>query len=67
MTFSVPGNSLCEAESQQESPWSSLAVLSPTWSGAQKGQLNSEPHNSNSLRILPEGLGHRVWIQKSVV
>ena len=66
MSFSVPGNSLYEAESQQESPWSSLPVLSPTWSGAHKGQLSPESQNSNSLFILPEDLGGSVWIQKSV-
>lgn len=55
MSFSVPWTLLCEAESQQESPWSSLAVASPTWSGAQKGQLSPRSHNSDLLYITPEG------------
>lgn len=55
MSFSW--NLLCEAESQQEPPWSSLALVAPIWSGAQKGQLSPKSHNSDLLCILPEGLG----------
>jgi len=67
MSFSVPGNSLGEAETQQKSAWNSLPILSPTRSDAQQGQLSPESCKSNSLCVLPEGLGCSVFIQKSVV
>lgn len=52
----------CEAESEQEPLWSSLAVVSPTWSGAQKGQLSPKSHSSDSLCTLPAGLGRSTRI-----
>lgn len=61
MDFSVPWNLSCEAESQQEPPWSSLAVVSPVWS--QKGQLSPRSHNSDSLCITPEGVGRSTGTQ----
>lgn len=42
-------------------------MLSSTWPCAQKGQPSPRSHNSNSLCILPEHLGHSIGTQKKQI